>query len=122
MMEINRDDNYKIFTMNDEGNLLVGHLEVKDVKNLTILRDFLLKSKKYNFKRTERHGSCANGVYIPKIEVINNYLVRRDNFFVDYIKTLKPDDNESRYMLIARFDDDTMASLIIYRSSEVQNG
>ena len=42
--------------------------------------------------------------------------------FVDYIKTLKPDDNESRYMLIARFDDDTMASLIIYRSSEVQNG
>jgi len=42
--------------------------------------------------------------------------------FIDYIKTLKPDDNDSRYMLIARFDDDTMASLIIYRSSEVQNG
>lgn len=42
--------------------------------------------------------------------------------FVDYIKTLKPDDNDSRYMLIGRFDDDTMASIIVYRSSEVQNG
>ena len=87
MIEINRDDNYKIFTMNDEGILLVGHLEVKDVKNLTILRDFLLKSKSCNFKRTKRSTGCANNVEIPSIEVVDNFLIRRDNFFVDYIKT-----------------------------------
>lgn len=39
--------------------------------------------------------------------------------FVDYILSLKADDNDSRYMLIAKFDDDTMASLIVYRASEV---
>ena len=42
--------------------------------------------------------------------------------FIDYILTLKADDNDKRYMLIANFDDNTMASLILYRASEVQNG
>lgn len=42
--------------------------------------------------------------------------------FIDYISSLKSDNSDKRYMLIAAFDDNTMASIVLYRASEVQNG
>jgi len=41
--------------------------------------------------------------------------------FVDYILSLNPSESKNKYMLIAEFDDNTLASLDIYRASEVQN-
>ncbi len=41
--------------------------------------------------------------------------------FVDYILSLSSNEVKDKYMLIAEFDDDTLASLNIYRASEVQN-
>ena len=41
--------------------------------------------------------------------------------FVDYILALNSTEVKNKYMLIAEFDDDTLASLNIYRASEVQN-
>ena len=42
--------------------------------------------------------------------------------FIDYIKTIKKETDESKYMLIASFNDNTTASILVYRASEVQNG
>ena len=41
--------------------------------------------------------------------------------FVDYILSLNSTEVKNKYMLIAEFDDNTLASLNIYRASEVQN-
>ena len=41
--------------------------------------------------------------------------------FVDYILSLNIDEIKDKYMLMAEFDDDTLASLNIYRASEVQD-
>lgn len=41
--------------------------------------------------------------------------------FVDYILSLNPEESKDKYMIIAEFDDDTLASLNVYRASEVQN-
>lgn len=40
---------------------------------------------------------------------------------VDYILSLSSDELNDKYMLIAEFDDNTLASLNIYRANEVQN-
>lgn len=42
--------------------------------------------------------------------------------FVDYILSLNIDKEDNKYMLIAEFDDNTLASINLYRASEVQNG
>ena len=43
MVDINYKDKYKILTMDENGSLLIGHLEVKNVEYLTKLRDVLMK-------------------------------------------------------------------------------
>ena len=42
--------------------------------------------------------------------------------FVDYILSLNSEEVKDKYLLIAEFDDETLASLYIYNASEVQNG
>ena len=41
--------------------------------------------------------------------------------FVDYILSLNNNESKDKYMLIAEFDDDTLASINIYSASEVQD-
>ncbi len=41
--------------------------------------------------------------------------------FVDYILSLNSTEEKDKYMLIAEFDDNTLASLNVYKASEVQN-
>jgi hypothetical protein len=86
-VDINNKDNYKIFTMDDNDNLLIGHLEVKDVENLTKLRDVLMKCNAHTFNLTEHRTGCANGIDIPRVEVFNDVIVTRSNFREEYIKT-----------------------------------
>ena len=48
MIDFTKKEDYKIFTMDDNGSLLIGHLEVKDMKCLKKLRDEMLENKFYN--------------------------------------------------------------------------
>lgn len=41
--------------------------------------------------------------------------------FVDYILSLGNEEIKDKYMLLAEFDDDTLASLNVYKASEVQD-
>ena len=57
--------------------------------------------------------------YVPILDCGTKY---KTVTFIDYIKTIKKETDESKYMLIASFDDNTTASILVYRASEVQNG
>jgi len=84
---INSIKKYKIITMDDNGNLLVGHFEIKNFELLRAFRDFLARDNFDNFKVIERNTGCANGVKVPVVEVVDNCLVKRDDFREEYIKT-----------------------------------
>lgn len=87
MVDINYKDKYKILTMDENGSLLIGHLEVKNVEYLTKLRDVLMKCNNQTFSVSERRTGCANGIDIPSVEVINDMIVTRRNFREEYVKT-----------------------------------
>ena len=54
------NNNYKIFSYNNKGNLLVGHLEIKDYNSLFKLYKILLRDMSVNSENRDKLMECYN--------------------------------------------------------------
>lgn len=97
MMVLN-DDNYKIITQDNYGNLLIGYLVIKNKKLLKEIcnvlvqdrmydflindqfDDFFVRQEEDNFNIKVEHCKCSNDDCLPKVQVNENFLIRRNNF------------------------------------------
>lgn len=70
------NNNYKIFSYDDKGNLLLGHLEVIDYDMLYRLRNILLQNRKVCFKRTRK--DTFDSYFINTILIFNSLLNNLD--------------------------------------------